>query len=112
MTTLEKRRTQLLARKEELLLTLAQGAAGAKPVELDQSSVGRLSRMEAIQSQAMSVEAQRRRKVELTRVESALGRVDEGTYGDCARCGEPIAEKRLDLDPAALICIECAETEA
>lgn len=107
----EDRRMALLARKEELVRALRDGAQAAKPVELDQSSVGRLSRIDAIQSQAMSAEAQRRREIDLARVTSALGRLDEGTYGECVSCGEPIAPKRLDHDPAAPTCIECARQD-
>lgn len=101
-------RSVLEIRKEELVQALRDGAQAAKPVELDQSSVGRLSRMDAIQSQAMSAEAQRRREIDLARVTSALGRLDAGTYGECVSCGEAIAKKRLEHDPAAPTCIECA----
>lgn len=105
---MEARRMALEARKQELNQNLRTGADAAKPIELDQSSVGRLSRVDALQSQAMSAEAQRRREIDLARVISALGRLDDGTYGECVSCGEPIAPKRLDHDPAAHTCIECA----
>jgi len=80
-----------------------------KPVELDQTRVGRLSRMDALQNQAMARETERRRQQELLRIDTALERLDEGAYGDCADCGEPIAEKRLAFDPSTLLCIDCAE---
>jgi DnaK suppressor protein len=64
--------------------------------------------MEAIQSQAMSVETQRRRDVAKARIISALGRLEKGTYGDCVVCGEEIPERRLDHDPAAPTCLNCA----
>ncbi|HVF89755.1 MAG TPA: TraR/DksA C4-type zinc finger protein [Blastocatellia bacterium] len=41
-------------------------------------------------------------------VDSALQRIDDGTYGVCENCGKKIAIKRLDADPAALYCIDCA----
>ena len=77
-------------------------------VELDQSSVGRLSRMDALQGQAMSQERQRRRDIEMQKIAAALGRIDANEFGDCLDCGEPIAYRRLELDPAATLCIECA----
>ncbi len=80
-------------------------------VELDQTRVGRLSRMDALQAQAMSVESSRRRKALLRKIDAALVRVDSGEYGHCQSCGNPIHHKRLDLDPAALLCIEWAEQE-
>ena len=43
----------------------------------------------------------------LTQVEAALERIDEGRYGICARCGQPIAPERLDALPYAIYCITC-----
>ena len=78
------------------------------PVELDQQAVGRLSRMDALQVQAMALETSRRRGVELRRIATALARIDEGEYGTCLECGEEIAVRRLELAPAAPLCIGCA----
>ena len=78
------------------------------PVELDQQSVGRLSRMDALQVQAMAQETSRRRAVELRRIAAALLRIDEGEFGYCINCGEEIARRRLELDPAAPLCVDCA----
>jgi len=78
------------------------------PVELDQQAVGRLSRMDALQVQAMALETSRRRGVELRRIATALARIDEGEYGYCLECGEEIAVRRLELAPASPLCIGCA----
>jgi RNA polymerase-binding transcription factor DksA len=43
-------------------------------------------------------------------IRAALKRLDEGTYGICVTCGEPIAKARLDALPHAVQCIECATT--
>lgn len=76
-------------------------------VALDQQSVGRLSRMDAMQQQAMA-EAQERERARLrVRIEMALRRVDAGTYGECEECGEDIAPGRLKIDPAATLCVAC-----
>lgn len=104
-------RDLLLQRKNDLLSLEQMGEDATKPVELDQSRVGRLSRVDALQSQAMSVEAQRRRRDELKRIAAALARMDEDDYGFCESCGEEIAPARLEIDPAATHCIQCA-TEA
>ena len=79
-----------------------------KPVALDQSMVGRLSRMDALQNQAMALEAERRRGVELQRIDAALARIEEGEFGYCAACGDDIEAKRLDQDPTVPNCISCA----
>ena len=78
-----------------------------KPVGLDQTAVGRLSRMDALQVQAMQIETNRRRHIELQRIESALSRVKDGEFGYCVICGEEIADKRLNIDPAVPSCIAC-----
>lgn len=81
---------------------------GSRPVELDQTRMGRLSRMDALQGQAMAQETERRRKNELQRIEAALMRVESGDYGYCVTCGEEISAKRLALDPSTPLCIDCA----
>lgn len=78
------------------------------PVELDQQAVGRLSRMDALQVQAMALETSRRRKMQLRRITAALARIDEGEFGYCLECGEEIVARRLELDPTAPLCIDCA----
>ena len=100
-TLLEERRTELLA--------LSDAAKDArKPVELDQQSIGRLSRQDALQQQAMAKAQDARRAGELRKIEAALKRIDEGEYGYCAECGEPIAQKRLEVDLTATRCAACA----
>jgi DnaK suppressor protein len=101
-------RQLLLQRRDELLSLALTGREAADTVELDQGKVGRLSRMDAMQAQAMSQELERRREQALLRIAAALQRVDSGDYGDCLECDEPIAVQRLELDPAATLCIHCA----
>ena len=85
----------------------AAGAAGQKTVELDQQAVGRLSRMDALQNQAMAQAQARRRAVERQRIKAALARLAEGEYGYCTECGEEIATARLSADPTTPRCISC-----
>ena len=99
---------RLRARRDELR-ALSDGARDSRrPVELDQQKVGRLSRMDAMQDQAMAQEAERRRAAELQRIDAALGRLKSGDYGYCVNCDEDIAPARLKLDPAVATCINCA----
>ncbi len=99
---------RILARLADLEQDLARGKDGEAVVTLDQQSVGRLSRMDALQYQAMSKAQQQRRQAEVTRLRLALHRVDEDEYGYCEDCGEAIAPGRLDLDLAATRCVSCA----
>jgi DnaK suppressor protein len=105
---LENFRQKLLQLQSELSALQETGDAAARVVELDQTSVGRLSRMDALQGQAMSKERGRRRTLELQKIAAALRRIESGEYGYCLACDEPIAPQRLSLDPAATLCIDCA----
>jgi len=102
-------RQQLQALLDGLVEQAEMAGDSADVVELDQSRFGRLSRMDALQAQAMSRETQRRRRELVGAVRSALARIDSGEYGDCVECGEPIPPGRLDIDPAAALCLGCAE---
>ena len=79
------------------------------PKELDQTSVGRLSRMDAMQQQQMSKASARLVEEERRRIETALKRIEEEEYGYCIFCDEEIAVKRLEFDPSLLTCITCAQ---
>ena len=92
----------------DLTTASTSGAAGRRTVELDQQSVGRVSRIDALQSQAMSLETERRRQLRIQKLKSALERLENGDFGYCVTCDEEIAPARLDLDPAATTCINCA----
>ncbi len=78
-------------------------------VELDQAKVGRLSRMDAMQSQQMAQEEVRRRQHQLVKVEGALRRIESDEYGECFICEEEIDVRRLMFDPTNTRCIVCAD---
>ena len=106
-------RKRLLKMRDQLdaAAQTAEGSAGI--VELDQSKVGRLSRMDALQAQAMAQASGVRRDALRQRIDAALKRIDEDEYGFCLTCGGRIDPKRLDVDPTVLSCIDCASrTEA
>jgi DnaK suppressor protein len=105
---LEDARALLFARKSEIEREQAAGEADRAPVELDQTSVGRVSRIDAIQGREMALASERRRKSELSKIDAALRPLDAGEYGYCVKCGDEIGDKRLALDPAAAACVKCA----
>lgn len=105
----EHYRKLLTARRDELNRLIESSRDGRRPVELDQTRVGRLSRMDAMQHQAMALETERRRSLELKRIETALTRIDGDEYGYCLTCGDEIPEKRLELDPTVAVCVDCAQ---
>jgi len=101
-------RTLLLARRDELRQMQEVRAEAGRTVELDQQRTGRLSRMDALQGQAMAQAGQVRVEQELQRIEAALARIERGDYGLCPECDAPIAIARLRADPSAALCIHCA----
>ena len=101
---------QRLLRLKSDLEEREEGAREArKPVVLDQASVGRLSRMDAMQGQQMALEEGRRRQQHLLRIAGALRRIETGDFGYCCVCGEDIGSGRLSIDPAATRCVGCME---
>jgi DnaK suppressor protein len=102
---------KLLALREELERIASTTDEAADVVKLDQSKVGRLSRMDAMQAQAMAKESVRRRREMLRKISAALQRIEDGEYGRCRNCDERINPKRLEIDPTALYCINCASEQ-
>ena len=101
----------LLKLKADLLKAGETGQQAEEVVELDQTRVGRLSRMDAMQAQAMSLETGRRRRMHILAINTAVARIESGDYGYCYDCGELINPKRLEADPTARLCISCAEAQ-
>ena len=99
---------RLLDRRKELEHVIESRAETQTEAELDQQRIGRLSRMDAIQQQAMEEETGRRRDQEVSRIVAALQRIEEDDFGYCSVCEKPIAPKRLENDPATPLCINCA----
>jgi len=95
-------------RLEERLQEITDDQKSIAPVELDQARVGRLSRMDAMQHQAVAQAAAHLGAMEQRRIRTALDRMASGDYGHCVTCDEDIAEGRLRVDPSALTCIVCA----
>lgn len=100
---------QLLTMRAELENLELKPNDSAATVMLDQTSVGRLSRMDAMQGQQMALEHERRRKETLLQIKSALLRIENGVFGYCLKCDEEIASGRLAINPTVTRCIGCSE---
>lgn len=100
--------TRLRDELQDLVLSSAHTSDDRKPVILDQQSVGRLSRMDAMQGQAMAAAVDARRRGRGKAIEAALERLSGEDFGWCEDCGEFIGMKRLDLDPVLTRCVSCA----
>ncbi len=100
---------RLLNEQAELLGVATLMEESAETVTLDQTSVGRVSRMDAMQQQAMALASQERQGHRLQRIKSALERIDDNEYGECLECLHAIPVARLEIDPSIECCVNCAE---
>lgn len=78
-----------------------------RPVTLDQSAVGRLSRIDSLQNQGLTRNLQEREQAKLGQVITAYQRIEAGTYGLCTECGGQIPFDRLDVFPETPTCAAC-----
>lgn len=113
MTETDNQHFRLLLQnlRAELLDASETGQHAEEVVELDQARMGRLSRMDAMQAQAMSVETGQRRRQHIVKIDAALERLDRDEYGACLECGDAINPKRLEANPTATLCITCAAAQ-
>ena len=100
-------RKRLEALSKEVNGALNASMDSANVVVLD-TAFGRLSRMDAMQNQQMALELRRRQENQLLRIKNALKRMDQGRYGLCGKCKQPIAEERLEISPDTVVCVRCA----
>ena len=100
-------RKRLESLSKEVAEALNASKDFANVVELD-TAIGRLSRMDAMQNQQMALELRRRQENQLLRIKNTLQRMDQGRYGLCGKCKQPIAEERLEISPDTVVCVRCA----
>lgn len=101
-------RAALEALKSEITALSEAATQNRKPVALDQQSVGRLSRMDSLQVQAMDQAQEQARRRRLVQIDAALARLEAGDYGYCTKCDEEIGAKRISYNPAVPLCVTCA----
>lgn len=100
-------REELLRILQRLERSLKTTGRAARPVNLDQTSVGRLSRMDALQNQHLTKGLQERERARQMQIREALQRIEQGSYGICAGCEQPIPFERLLVFPETLRCAAC-----
>ena len=102
---------RLLDEQAQLLgvADLLHSEEAAAPVQLDQTAVGRLSRIDAMQQQSMALASQERQGLRLSRIKSALERMEDDEFGECLECLKNIPIARLDIDPSIEYCVNCAK---
>ena len=102
---LEELGAQLLRVRMELRASIADDAR-TSTVDLE-LPIGRLSRVDAMQQQAMAAAEKRRAEQRLKAVESAIEFHDAGDYGYCKACGENLPFARLKVRPESPLCVAC-----
>lgn len=109
---IQRFRMRLTNELNQLLLLRESSSESRAAVQLDQQSVGRLSRVDAMQSQQIAIAADRQRQRQIARIQRALSQMDSGEFGRCLDCDNDIAERRLEADPATPLCVSCASLRA
>ena len=103
----EELRADLVALRRSLEEAVEAGESASGTVALDQSAVGRLSRMDAMQVQEMAKAAVRNHKRRLVQVANALRLAEDDEYGLCRACEDPIGYPRLKARPETPLCLRC-----
>lgn len=106
LSKLKKQLKQIEHDLEEQL-SISKSAAGV--VTLDQTSVGRVSRMDAMQQQSMAVSTREKSNRRLQKVRLALKNMETGDYGFCKKCDDLISSPRLFAQPEANLCLSCQD---
>jgi DnaK suppressor protein len=104
-------RARLEAVAQELRSLVRDDDGLTDTVVLDQSRMGRISRVDALQHQQMAAAGRRRAEARLKRVHAAIERFDEAPdeYDWCPGCGEPIGYPRLKAVPETVFCVPCLQ---
>ena len=106
-TQVEELRVELERQLGRLKKSMKVTDEALRTVELDQTAVGRLSRMDSLQNQSLSKGLRDREVVQLSQIREALERVEQGTYGVCVVCGGSTPFERLFVFPEAPECANC-----
>jgi DnaK suppressor protein len=107
--TLTQLKKLLLEQHEEIQATLQGINDASDTVTLDQSRVGRISRMDAMQQQAMAQAETQQLSQRLKLIARALKKFNSDDYGYCEACDEIISSERLLIKPESQYCINCQE---
>lgn len=100
---------RLLSAKADTEALLVQTANDSKPVDME-LPIGRLTRIDAIQMQGMAQMNRHQLEIRLRQIDASLMAFDNGTFGICRHCKEPVSPGRLEVLPETPFCLECQES--
>ncbi len=102
---IEKFRNELQARQAILIEDLKKSTA--ELIEDEPNFADSIDQASADAGKAITVQMKNRERDILTQINEALRRIEDGTFGECVQCAEPIAEARMKANPATTLCIDC-----
>lgn len=102
---IKKQIQQLMIRMSEDIKVLEEMTQPVKP----ENSLGRVSRMDAINNKSVMEVSLRNKRDKLTKLKVALANVDHPDFGLCVMCQRPIQAKRLIFLPESNRCVRCAD---
>ena len=104
----EKLKDHIKKKIEDLKKDITSYQLISQPVSPD-NAIGRLTRMEAINSKSINEAALKKSKQTLLKMERALMLINDPDFGLCRECEEPIPFARLMIVPESDLCVQCAE---
>jgi DnaK suppressor protein len=105
---IEQAKQKLEARQEELSRSMRRLGEDARESQIE-GVEDPIDHVESTENKALNFRVNTIESDELKQVQSALQRIENGTYGKCVDCGRPISDARLEAKPWALYCVEDQE---
>ena len=103
---LEQYRERLLTQQQQLVQRVLQLETELHNIEAERDiEYMDHAQEEAVNDELIALDEHSRQEME--EIQAALARIEDGTYGFCARCGDPIDPKRLEILPTARYCVQC-----
>lgn len=102
-------REKILAMLELVKGNIEELKEQTKPIS-PENSLGRITRMDAINNKSVNEAALRQAKIKMDRLETALQKIELPDFGVCVRCKKPIQAKRLMFMPQSARCVKCADS--
>jgi len=107
--TLDRIKSQLISRKNEILAVSSSSIKSRLSANDNGEAKDEIDLANASSEHWLNTIQYNKRNGELAQIDKALDKIQEGMYGICEECEEPIPEKRLHVRPFATMCVECQE---
>lgn len=108
---LRKFRERLIEIKDSLLSSVQRNEAYGREANVEVETMDTGDKASSAYTKEFMFSRSNNDRLILKLIEEAVGRMEEGVYGDCINCGKPVEPKRLEAVPWTRYCIACQELE-